>query len=77
MDEFEQVQSELKRPNGYRAWWQIIDLTDEQRDALEKAGANPAISHRAIHIVLKKWGHEVPVGSIGHWRRTHMGLLLR
>lgn len=77
MDEFAEVQSELKRPNGYRAWWQLLQLTDEQTKALWDAGRNPDISHRAIHIVLKRWGHDVPVGSIGHWRRTHCGTLLR
>ena len=77
MDEFRRAQSELKRPNGYRAWWQTLNITDQQRADLEAAGADPTISHRAIHIVLQSWGCEVTIGQIGHWRRTHMGLLLR
>ena len=77
MDEFRRAQSELKRPNGYRAWWQTLNITDQQKADLEAAGADPSISHRAIHIVLKSWGCEVTVGQVGHWRRTHMGLLLR
>ena len=77
MDEFRRAQSELKRPNGYRAWWETIDVTDQQRADLEAAGADPTICHRAIHIVLKSWGHEVTVGQIGHWRRTHIGVMLR
>lgn len=77
MDEFAQVQSELGKRNGYRAWWETINLTDTQRADLEAAGANPEICHRAIQIVLKRWGHEVTVGQVGHWRRTHMGTLLR
>lgn len=77
MDEFAQVQSELKRPNGYRAWWETLNISDEQREQLLAAGANRAISHRAIHIVLQRWGCDVSIGQVGHWRRTHMGLLLR
>lgn len=77
MDEFRQAQQQLKRPNGYRAWWETLDLTDEQRQALMAAGADPTISHRAIHIVLQRWGCQVSIGQVGHWRRTHMGLLLR
>jgi len=77
VDEFRRAQSELQRPNGYRAWWQLLDITDQQRADLEAAGADPTISHRAIQIVLKDWGCEVTVGQIGHWRRTHLGLLLR
>lgn len=77
MDEFRAVQSELKRPNGYRAWWETADLTGDQRESLLAAGADPTISHRAIHIVLRRWGVDVTIGQVGHWRRTHMGLLLR
>lgn len=77
MDEFEQKQATLRRPNGYLPWWDRIGLTDDQRAALMRAGANPAISHRAIFMVLADWGFEVTIGQVGHWRRTHMGLLLR
>lgn len=77
MDEFRQVQSELKRPNGYRAWWELLELTPEQRESLMTAGADPTISHRAIYIVLQRWGCQVTLGQIGHWRRTQLGMLLR
>lgn len=77
MDEFAQAQAKLRKPNGYRAWWETLDITDEQRGRLMAAGANRAISHRAIYLVLQEWGCEVTLGQIGHWRRTHMGLLLR
>jgi hypothetical protein len=77
MDEFREAQSILKRPHGYKAWWETLDLTDRQREDLMAAGADPDISHRAILIVLKQWGHKVSLGQIGHWRRTHLGMLLR
>ena len=77
MDEFAEAQAQLRRPNGYRGWWETLDISDEQRDALAAAGANPAISHRAIHTVLQRWGCQVTIGQIGHWRRTHLGMLLR
>ena len=77
MDEFAQAQAELRRPNGYASWWQTIDLTDAQRESLFAAGRNPAISHRAIHTVLQRWGCDVTLGQVGHWRRTHLGMLLR
>mgnify|MGYP001146198674 CR=1 FL=1 len=54
-----------------------LNVTDQQKADLEAAGAGPTISHRAIHIVLKSWGCEVTVGQIGHWRRTHIGVMLR
>lgn len=77
MDEFRKAQEQLKRPNGYRAWWETINLTEQQKSDLFAAGADPGISHRAIHMVLADWGCEVTVGQIGHWRRTHLGMLLR
>ena len=77
MDEFRKAQEGLKRPNGYRAWWELLDITDEQRESLMAAGSDPTISHRAIFIVLERWGCQVTIGQIGHWRRTHLGMLLR
>ena len=77
MDEFVEAQAGLRKPNGFKAWWQTIDMTDEQRQSLFAAGQNPDISHRAIHLVLKRWGFDVTVASVGHWRRTHLGMLLR
>lgn len=70
MDEFVQVQSELNGP-GVRGWWaKIADFTDEQREALEAAGRDRSISHRAISIVLERWGVEVSPMQVGHWRRN-------
>jgi hypothetical protein len=77
VDEFAAAQAQLRKPRGYRAWWETLSISDEQREQLMAAGANPAISHRAIHIVLKDWGCDVTIGQIGHWRRTNLGMLLR
>lgn len=77
MDEFEAAQARLRRPHGYAAWWERLDLPPERHEQLMAAGSNPAISHRAIYIVLRDWGCDVTLGQIGHWRRTHLGMLLR
>jgi hypothetical protein len=77
MEEFREAQSRLKRPSGYKAWWETLDLTEQQREDLMAAGADSSISHRAILIVLQDWGHKISLGQIGHWRRTHLGMLLR
>ena len=70
VDEFAQVQSELNGP-GTRGWWvKLNDLTDEQVQALEAAGRDRSISHRAISIVLERWGVEVSPMQVGHWRRN-------
>lgn len=77
MDEFTEAQAHLRAPNGYKAWWELLAMSDEQRESLFAAGRNPNISHRAIHVVLQRWGFEVTIGQVGHWRRTHLGMLLR
>jgi hypothetical protein len=77
VDEFAAAQARLRRPHGYKAWWERLDLTPEQHEQLMAAGANPDISHRAIHIVLSGWGCQVTLGQIGHWRRNQLGMLLR
>lgn len=70
MDEFAQVQIELNGP-GVRGWWANLNsLTDEQRQSLEAAGRNRTITHRAIAIVLGRWGIEVTPMQVGHWRRN-------
>ena len=73
VDEFLKVQAELKGP-GTTGWWDevIPALTDQQRESLMQAAESKAISHRAISIVLGKWGHAVKPGMVGHWRRTYV-----
>ena len=74
VDEFREVQSQAKRP-GTEGWWDrvIPQLSDEQRQSLEQAGADRGISHRTISVVLGRWGFEVTPAMVGHWRRTHVG----
>ncbi|HEY7821562.1 MAG TPA: hypothetical protein VIG24_01950 [Acidimicrobiia bacterium] len=73
MDEFLEVQAELKGP-GSLGWWDevIPTLTDQQRESLMQAAQSKVISHRAISVVLGKWGHEVTPAKVGHWRRTYV-----
>jgi hypothetical protein len=77
VDEFAAAQAQLRRPHGYKAWWELLDITADQYERLMAAGSNPAISHRAIYIVLQEWGCDVTMGQIGHWRRSRLGMLLR
>lgn len=72
MDEFMQVQADLTAP-GVRGWWERAVLSDEQWAQLRSAADNPHISHRAISIVLVRWGVDVTAGKVGHWRRNHAG----
>lgn len=76
MDEFAQVQSELGKP-GVLGWWERLDLPDEKRQQLFDAGADPSISHRAISIVLSRWGLKVSPMQVGHWRRSVLGTVRR
>ena len=74
MDEFRQAQSELQGP-GVRGWWSVVleDLSDDKRDSLLAAASSPDITHRAISVVLNRWGYDVNPVKVGHWRRTHLG----
>lgn len=76
MDEFRQVQSELGKP-GTAGWWELLDLPEDKRESLEAAGADPTISHRAISVVLGRWGVKVSQQQVGHWRRTVLGEVRR
>lgn len=73
MDEFRHAQSGM-RGTGVRGWWERLPeaLTDDQRDMLMRAAADPTISHRAIVIVLGQWGLTVTMAQVGHWRRTYV-----
>lgn len=72
MDEFLQAHLEVQEKSGSRSWYVKVagQLSDEQREALDAALVNPDIGQRAISVVLKRWGHQVSVGQVGHWRRT-------
>ena len=74
MDEFVQVQQQGKQP-GSVGWWDRVlpELTAEQVEGLRSAARSPEISHRTISVVLGKWGFQVSPGSVGHWRRNHVG----
>jgi hypothetical protein len=76
VDEFRQVQSELGKP-GTLGWWEKLDISPEQSEALEQAGRDVSISHRAISIVLGRWGVKVSAVQVGHWRRTVLGAVRR
>jgi hypothetical protein len=70
VDEFAQTQAQLNGP-GIRGWWaNLHDLTDEQRQSLDAAGHNRAITHRTISIVLERWGISASPMQVGHWRRN-------
>ena len=76
MDEFREVQAGLGKP-GTLGWWEKLDLTPEQAEALDVAGRDLSISHRAISIVLGRWGVKVSAVQVGHWRRTVLGAVRR
>jgi hypothetical protein len=76
VDEFKQVQAGLGKP-GTLGWWERLELPPEQAEALDAAGRDPSISHRAISIVLERWGVKVSAVQVGHWRRTVLGAVRR
>lgn len=73
MDEFVEAQKALKRP-GTSGWWDRVlpELSVERRASLEQAATDRSISHRAICVVLARWGFEVTPAQVGHWRRTYV-----
>ena len=72
MDEFEQVQSAVKA--GTRGWWEDVmpRLSEKQLEDLERAAGSRSISHRTISTVLNRWGFEVTIAQVGHWRRNYV-----
>jgi hypothetical protein len=74
VSEFHETQRQLKGP-GTTGWWVhvLADLDQTRKDQLIEAANDPAISHRAICIVLQRWGYPVTVPKVGHWRRHHVG----
>jgi hypothetical protein len=74
VDEFLEAQASLSGP-GMTGWWvRVLDeLPEDKRESLLAAGKNPAITHRAISVVLARWGYEVRPLQVGHWRRNHLG----
>ena len=73
MNEFREAQRQLKGP-GMIGWWEDVlpRLSPEQETALRAAAADRTISHRAVKVVLERWGFPVTLAQIGHWRRTHV-----
>jgi hypothetical protein len=71
MDEFAAAQKELHK-GGVSGWWETTDMGADQWTQLIEAARNPRISHRAIATVLNRWGVEVTVSQVGHWRRSHV-----
>ena len=72
MNEFYEAQRQVK-PSGVSGWWVkvLADIDQTRRDQLIEAASDPNISHRAIAVVLQRWGYSVSPGSVGHWRRNH------
>ena len=73
-DEFREVQASKKGP-GVSGWWEqvIPALDDDQREALMLAAASRDISHRTVATVLGRWGFDVSMAQVAHWRRTRVG----
>lgn len=73
MDEFLNAQANIPGP-GSVGWWDrvIPELDDDKRDSLMSAALASQISHRAIAMVLRTWGHTVTAAQVGHWRRTYV-----
>ena len=72
MQEFIDEQAKIR--TGVAGWWErvIPELTDEQRDGLMAAAESREIRHTAISSVLRKWGHDVSVAQVSHWRRNYV-----
>ena len=73
MNVFREVQEENKGP-GTVGWWEKVvpELDEDRRNDLLDAARSRDISHRTIAVVLGRWGFDVTVAQVGHWRRTHV-----
>lgn len=73
VDEFRAVQAELKGP-GLRGWWVDVleQLDDQRRESLLAAAADREITHRTISVVLQRWGYDISVPRVSHWRRNYV-----
>jgi hypothetical protein len=74
VDEFLEVQRGQKGP-GVAGWWERVlpQLDDGQYERLMDAARAREIGHRTIAIVLGRWGHDVSLAQVAHWRRNHVG----
>lgn len=72
IDRFLQVAAELPK-GGVKPWWERLGLDEQQADQLRAALTHPMVTDRAVQIVLREWGHEVNLSSIGHYRRALRG----
>jgi hypothetical protein len=70
IDEFEQAQESLRGP-GYRSWYDLVtlEMSEEQREALDQALAHPKFTAKAISQVLTKWGYDVNPDKVSRHRR--------
>jgi hypothetical protein len=68
LDEFLKVQDTLPR-GGHRWWWDAVDLTGDQKDAVVEALGRPDVSDKAVQIVLGNWGVKVSKSQVSHLRR--------
>ena len=68
LDEFIEAQAGLTK-GGPRWWWDDVDLTGEQRDAVLEALVRPDVSDRAVRLVLNRWGVTVSQAQVAHLRR--------
>lgn len=69
MNEFIDEQENTRR--GVRSWYEVIELSDEQRASLDEALRNRDIYATTISRVLKKWGHDVSAGKVSWYRSSH------
>jgi hypothetical protein len=58
-----------------KCWWNVHDLTDEQRADLNVAFAAGHITHEVIRLVLKDWGYEVAATSVSRHRKGECSCL--
>lgn len=72
IDRFLQVTAELPK-GGAKPWWERLQLTAEQSDQLRAALLHPMVTDRAVQVVLREWGHDVKLSSVGHYRRVLRG----
>jgi len=68
LDEFLKVQETLPR-GGHRWWWDEVDLSADQKDAVLQALQRPDVSDKAVQIVLGNWGVKVSKSQVSHLRR--------
>jgi hypothetical protein len=72
IDRFIEIAATLPK-GGVRPWWDKLGLDPDRQESLREAILHPEVTDRAVQLVLREWGHEIKLSSIGHYRRVLRG----